>query len=266
LGDSYPSSLGQGGALPTNSVALRTVGKIFPAAGTRIHIAGFASLPSPAWRISIHTSTSSTELTNVVGSGTLALSFTSTNADYHTILIRNEAANTPGQTVWIKTTYTAPRNRLSTPPSLPNLNDTFVVAGGTARFQIQPTGNPAPVIQWQRNGTNLPGANSATLEISNVSPTDAGSYTVQLLNEARQVTSHPATLTIYDSAQPELVALAYSDADFSFGVQGKAGLRYEVHKSTDLVNWSFVREAVGPFEVRDATEAEQQFYRIVYTP
>jgi len=57
-----------------------------------------------------------------------------------------------------------------------------VTAGLTASFTVAATGTPAPTYQWRKNGTNLSGATSATLTLTNVSAADAGSYDVIATN------------------------------------------------------------------------------------
>src|SRR5262249_41096119 len=66
-------------------------------------------------------------------------------------------------------------------------NVTFsVVAGGTA-----PLG-----YQWKKDGADIPGATGATLTLTNVQLSDAGSYGVEVSNNAGVATSDPATLTV----------------------------------------------------------------------
>ena len=68
--------------------------------------------------------------------------------------------------------------------------------GFTARFSVTATGTPAPTYQWQLNGTAIAGATGATLTVSPVKDSDAGTYTVVVTNAVGSVTSSPATLTV----------------------------------------------------------------------
>ena len=178
LGDSHANSLRQGGALPANSVAVRNVGRIFPAAGTTVRLEGFSSLAGPNWQVAV-LSPGMTEITNVSGPQNLDLSFTATTADFYTIRVRNMNADNPSQKVWVKATYTAPRSR-HTPPD-------------------------------------------ATPQISNV-------------------TASPTT--------------------FSFNLQGRAGLSYQIEKSVDLQNWLPLETVVAPALFDDAINSDRAFYRI----
>ncbi len=68
-----------------------------------------------------------------------------------------------------------------------------VVAAGTAPLTYQ----------WRRSGTNLAGANFASLALNNVQLTDAGNYSVVVANSAGSVTSAVAVVTVFN---PTLVA------------------------------------------------------------
>ncbi len=71
-----------------------------------------------------------------------------------------------------------------------------VIAGGTASFVVTSRGTPVPAPQWFFDGAEEPGATNSTLTISNVSPTNAGTYYVVLTNSNGAVTSQVATLTV----------------------------------------------------------------------
>jgi hypothetical protein len=58
------------------------------------------------------------------------------------------------------------------------------------------TGNPAPTLQWLRNGEPLPGATAAVLRLDEARGADAGTYSVQATNAVGTVTSAPAVVTV----------------------------------------------------------------------
>ncbi|MCX8091481.1 MAG: N-acetylmuramoyl-L-alanine amidase, partial [Verrucomicrobiae bacterium] len=74
--------------------------------------------------------------------------------------------------------------------------------GSTVQFNVVATGNPPLSYQWRRNGANLAnggkfsGVNTATLTISNVQQTEAGSYDVIVSNTNGSVTSATAALAV----------------------------------------------------------------------
>ncbi len=71
-----------------------------------------------------------------------------------------------------------------------------VAPGANVTFSVTASGRPTPTYQWSRNNTALAGATSATLSLTNVQTTDAGTFTVTVTNRAGSVTSNPATLTV----------------------------------------------------------------------
>ena len=70
-----------------------------------------------------------------------------------------------------------PPPEIVTPPQ-----DQFVYAGDAAWFQVVAAGSPAPAFQWQRSGTNVPGASGSALVFPAVSPSDLGHYRVVVSN------------------------------------------------------------------------------------
>lgn len=66
----------------------------------------------------------------------------------------------------------------------------------SAAFSVQATGTPAPTYQWRKDGADILGATSSSLGLSNAGIAEAGSYTVVVTNDAGNVTSNAATLTV----------------------------------------------------------------------
>jgi len=81
-----------------------------------------------------------------------------------------------------------------------------VLLGGTATFSVAVTGNPAPTIQWQKNGTAIAGATASTYTITNVRAADAGTYTAVATNSAGTATSAGAVLTPTTTGVPTISA------------------------------------------------------------
>ena len=71
-----------------------------------------------------------------------------------------------------------------------------VLANDPATFTVAVSGSPPFTYQWQLNGANLLGANSATYSIFQVQQSSVGSYTVVVTNAAGSITSAAASLTI----------------------------------------------------------------------
>lgn len=75
-----------------------------------------------------------------------------------------------------------------------------VATGNTVVFSAAANGAPTPTFQWQRNGTPITGATSATLVVKQAGAADAGTYTCVATNIVGAVPSNAATLTLFATA------------------------------------------------------------------
>lgn len=108
--------------------------------------------------------------------------------------------------------------------------------GSNATFTVVATGDPTLLYQWRFNGTNIAGATTTALTVSNVQPANAGSYSVVVSNPFGTATSSNATLTVHlppsianngtDQPQPQTV-IQGSNATFSVTATGDAPLAYQ---------------------------------------
>lgn len=94
---------------------------------------------------------------------------------------------------------------------------TTVARGGTAVFSVVATGSAPLSYQWSLNGTNLAVAGAATLTLTNVQPSQAGSYVVTVSNAGGSVVSSAAALTVID-----LPTAGSLDNAFNVGTGGNA--------------------------------------------
>ena len=74
--------------------------------------------------------------------------------------------------------------------------DCSAYVGAAASFSLQALGAQTLRYQWQFNGTDIPGATDASLTLTNVEATNAGSYRVVVTNMYCSVTSSVAALTV----------------------------------------------------------------------
>jgi hypothetical protein len=72
-----------------------------------------------------------------------------------------------------------------------------VDADAAASFNVTATGTAPLSYQWLLNGTNISGATSNSLTISNVVQTNLGTYAVVVTNVFGSITSSNATLSMY---------------------------------------------------------------------
>ncbi len=77
-----------------------------------------------------------------------------------------------------------------------------VVECGAATFTVAVAGGPAPTIQWQRNGVDLPGETRPTLSLPYVQATQAGSYRAVVSNTLGTAVSASALLTVNPTPVP----------------------------------------------------------------
>jgi pectate lyase len=112
------------------------------------------------------------------------------DAGTYTVVVSNAAGSVTSEGAALAVTHIFPPTITTQPASqTANVGDGVVfsvVAGGTAPFNYQ----------WQKNGSDIAGANGVSLTLSNVQVSDGGDYSVQVSNDAGVATSDPATLTI----------------------------------------------------------------------
>ena len=106
-----------------------------------------------------------------------------------------------------------------------------VPAFASATFQVVASGFPTPYLyQWMLNGTNLTGATNSAFTITNVSPSDTGSYQVQVGNGFSTANSIVATLNMAPSIISPFAGATTiwgRSATLSVGVEGSGQLNYQ---------------------------------------
>jgi hypothetical protein len=145
-----------------------------------------------------------------------------------------------------------------------------VLAGSAVEFDVAASGTVPLNYQWQWNGTNLDGAVSQTLSLTNVQPAQAGSYSVMVTNAGGSATSAVAVLTV--AGPPVLLnPRTIADGAFTFTIVGAAGLAYLVEVTTNLVEWTplgSVSNQTGQAAFIDSTSSNSvaRFYRASWVP
>jgi hypothetical protein len=110
--------------------------------------------------------------------------------------------------------------------------DALVQIGHGLSLSVAAAGSPQPAYQWYLNGQPIAGATSASYQVTNVKPTDAGTYTVSVANVVNSLTSSAATVTVFGA--PELTAPPSSttveaghDARFAVTAMGAPAPTYQ---------------------------------------
>jgi hypothetical protein len=141
-----------------------------------------------------------------------------------------------------------------------------VLAGSNAAFTV--TAQWATGLQWLLFGTNIIGATNTTLVLTNVTPLDAGLYSVLVSNSIYSATSSVASLTVYTTPAATLSSPVISTNGFQLSVAGVPGFQYAVETSTNLTDWLPLITNIVPFDFgdTDAVNHTHRFYRSVWRP
>lgn len=104
--------------------------------------------------------------------------------------------------------------------------------GATATFAVVANGTGPLSYQWQHTSTNLPGATTSSLSLTNIQTTDTGTYSVVITNLAGSITSSNAFLAVVTTPlitnQPQSQAVSVGDnATFTVGATGPGPLGYQ---------------------------------------
>jgi alpha-amylase len=141
LGDSNVKSLQQGGKLPSNSTASRTVGRIYTAVTQTITCKVYPEVDGRTLTVSIYNASGSTLLAQTTGVATAAspliVTHSPASAKWVTIKVKNANSTQLGQKVWVNTSYTAPTT-VNTRSSPGNLEPPGEGGGVTAIEAIAP--------------------------------------------------------------------------------------------------------------------------------
>jgi hypothetical protein len=134
-----------------------------------------------------------------------------------------------------------------------------VTAGQSVTFTVSASGTAPLSYQWQRNGTNIQAATSASYTIASASASDSGAqFRVVVSNTHGSATSNTATLTVTTGGGSGngLAATYYNNPDFTGATVSRVD-------ATVNFNWGTGSPApgIGPdtFSVRWLGQVEAQF-------
>jgi hypothetical protein len=146
--------------------------------------------------------------------------------------------------------------------------NTVVSVGGNATFYAFAHSYFPVIYQWYKGGTNIGAGSYSTLTLTNVTPSNAGDYTVVASNPFGMRGSPVFTLTVVTPATAAtLGSPAYTaNNQFQFTVTGSAGSNYVVQVATNLsapTAWISLFTNASPFTFVDsnANDFLQRFYR-----
>ena len=124
------------------------------------------------------------------------------------------------------------------PPAIGTQPATQTVAvGATAAFTVGAAGSAPLSYQWRFNATNLSGATTSSLSLTNAQLANAGAYDVLVTNLAGLAASAAATLSVTQPPPRFVSATVLPDGQVQLLLSGVPGQVYAVQSSTNLVDW-----------------------------
>jgi hypothetical protein len=171
----------------------------------------------------------------------------------------------------IQSDMNAPINTPAVPPSITTQPvSQSVMLGQTATFSVTATGTAPLSYQWQKNGTAVSGAASASYTIPATSTSDNGAqFTVVVSNSVSSVTSSSATLAVNAAlvapsitTQPNSQTVATGQAaSFSVAATGTAPLGYQWQKNGTPISGATLASYTTP--ATTTTDSGAQFTVVV---
>jgi uncharacterized protein YpmS len=157
------------------------------------------------------------------------------------------------------------------PPGITTQPQSQAVARGqNVSFSVVANGSAPLSYKWRFDGAHVAGATNASLTLTNVQTTQAGSYKVVVTNMAGWTTSAVATLTVTNpvfTLSPPGGGWRFSNG-FALQFSVPVGLTCVIQASTDLQTWTPVATnvvAAGSVLFTDtvATSYPNRFYRVI---
>jgi len=99
----------------------------------------------------------------------------------------------------------------------PTPTNLTIPAGQEVTFTVSAQGLPHPHYQWRFNGTNIDGAISSTLTVTNAQVSNSGQYSVMVTNGLKGIPSSNAVLTVTTTPVAPTFLTAPKSADAFFG-------------------------------------------------
>jgi hypothetical protein len=123
------------------------------------------------------------------------------------VIVSNSAGNIPSNAATLTVTSVPTAPSITTQPS-----NQSVTAGQQATFTVAAFGTTPLSYQWQKGGSNISGATSASYTTPATASADSGAqFTVVVSNSAGNITSNPATLTVTAASSGTDVVTYHND-------------------------------------------------------
>jgi len=152
-----------------------------------------------------------------------------------------------------------------------------VLAGTSAAFAVSLFGSQPLFCQWRFNGSpltdggNISGSGTSTLTISNVSPLNAGKYSLSVSNALGSITSTGALLAVV--SPPVFQTVSQTNGALTLTWSAAPGQTYQLQYKSELAstNWLNLGDAiVATSPAVTASDVigfnSKRFYRVVLIP
>jgi Fibronectin type III domain len=119
------------------------------------------------------------------------------------------------------------------------------------------------IFQWRFDSMDIPFATNRVLTLNNITANQAGTYSVNVSDDAGMTTNLTLYLSVYPTTAATLTPANIAGGPFSFNISGVPGFRYIVQSSTNLMDWEFVQTNNAPFVFTDPDVKlySRRFYR-----
>ncbi len=193
------------GSVTSNPAALSLTAAVAPTLGTTLPSAaveygGYYSLfPSPSGSapFAYQWYFNGNPIPGATGPNYVLTYATPANAGSYSVRVTNAAGSVTSNTSVLTVAAPIPVTITQQPASQAVQTYAQIV-----ELSVVATGTRTLTYQWFKDGVALPGETATTLRLTNVLPTDGGTYTVKVTNVAGTVTSAGATLTMVPPVPP----------------------------------------------------------------
>jgi pectate lyase/pectin methylesterase-like acyl-CoA thioesterase len=146
--------------------------------------------------------------------------------------------------------------------------DATVDSGQPVTFTAVTAALPAATYQWKKDGTDIPGATSASYTIPNAIGLDGGSYTVVATNASGSTTSAAAILTVISLEPPPVIITPPASQSVNLGAPATFtvtatgnDLRYQWYKGGLAISGA----TSASFTINTVTLADAGSYSVIVT-
>ena len=126
--------------------------------------------------------------------------------------------------------------RLGDQPTATTPADAFTLfEGESLEIDLNVSGDPAPIVEWFRNGKLLEGATTGTLSLNQAGIDQAGNYEAQISNEFGEITIGPIVVNVIRFQFDAISVSAGKQFEFRFATGAELPLQIDI--SDDLKAW-----------------------------